>query len=170
MRVCVFRRVKAPCKPTLSPADLSRSKALRYIPIRAQRTQPTEAIHVTYLLVGLGGFLGAVCRFAVANWAARLFGGPFPFGTFIANASGSFLLGITLAVLEDKALLNTPQRHFLVAGFLGAYTTFSTFSYESLHLFQHGPMLLGVLNVVGSVALGLLGVWGGFALARWGIG
>ena len=125
---------------------------------------------MTYLLVGLGGFLGAVCRFAVANWAARLFGGPFPLGTFIANVSGSVLLGVALAVLEDKALLNGHQRHFLVAGFLGAYTTFSTFSYESLHLFQHGPVLLGVLNVAGSVALGLLGVWGGFVLARWGIG
>ena len=125
---------------------------------------------MTYLLVGIGGFLGAVSRFALANWAVRLCGGPFPLGTFIVNVSGSFLLGIALAVLEDEALLDAPQRHFLIAGFLGAYTTFSTFSYESLHLFQHGPVLLGVLNVVGSVALGLLGVWGGFALARWGIG
>lgn len=121
---------------------------------------------MTYLLIGVGGFLGAISRFAVSSWAARLFGSQFPLGTFIVNVSGSFVLGVTLAVLDDRALLESSQRHFLVAGFLGAYTTFSTFSYESMQLFQHGSIPLGVLNVAGSVALGLLGVCCGLMLGK----
>ncbi len=119
-----------------------------------------------YLLIGLGGFFGANARFLVSSWAARLLGANFPYGTFLANISGSFLLGVTLAVLHDRALLETPQRHFFVVGFLGAYTTFSTFAYESMQLFQNGNVLLGVLNIVGSLMVGLLAVLGGFWLGR----
>ena len=119
-----------------------------------------------YLLVGLGGFFGANARFLVAGWAARLLGANFPYGTFLANISGSFLLGVTLAVLHDRALLASPQRHFFVVGFLGAYTTFSTFTYESMQLFQNGSLLLGALNIVGSVVLGLLAVVCGLWLGR----
>ena len=121
---------------------------------------------VQYLLIGLGGFLGANARFLVSSWAARLLGANFPYGTFLANISGSFLLGVTLAVLHDRALLASPQRHFFVVGFLGAYTTFSTFAYESMQLFQNGSVLLGVLNIVGSVMVGLLAVVCGFWIGR----
>ena len=119
-----------------------------------------------YLLIGLGGFLGANARFLVLSWAARLLGTNFPYGTFIANISGSFLLGIAIAILHDRALLESPQRYFLLAGFLGAYTTFSTFTYESMQLFQQGAVLFGLLNVLGSVAIGLLAVFCGVLLGR----
>ncbi len=119
-----------------------------------------------YLLIGLGGFFGANARFLVSSWAARLLGVSFPYGTFIANISGSFLLGVTIAILHDRGLLASPQRHFFVVGFLGAYTTFSTFAYESMQLFQNGAVLLGVLNIVGSVLVGLLAVGCGFWLGR----
>ncbi len=119
-----------------------------------------------YLLIGIGGFLGANARFLVSSWAARLLGTNFPYGTFLANISGSFLLGVTLAVLHDRALLETPQRHFFVVGFLGAYTTFSTFTYESMQLFQNGIILPGLLHIVGSVVVGLLAVVGGFWVGR----
>ena len=119
-----------------------------------------------YLLIGLGGFFGANARFLVSSWAARLLGVSFPYGTFIANISGSFLLGVTIAILHDRGLLASPQRHFFVVGFLGAYTTFSTFAYESMQLFQNGAVLLGVLNIVGSVLFGLLAVGCGFWLGR----
>ena len=119
-----------------------------------------------YLLIGLGGFFGANARFLVSSWAARLLGVNFPYGTFIANISGSFLLGVTIAILHDRGLLASPQRHFFVVGFLGAYTTFSTFAYESMQLFQNGAVLLGVLNIVGSVLVGLLAVGCGFWLGR----
>ena len=119
-----------------------------------------------YLLIGLGGFLGANARFLVSSWAARLLGANFPYGTLLANISGSFLLGVTLAVLHDRGLLESPQRQFFVVGFLGAYTTFSTFAYESLQLFQNGSALLAGLNIVGSIVVGLLAVVGGFWLGR----
>lgn len=122
--------------------------------------------HVQYLLIGLGGFIGANARFLVSSWAARLLGANFPYGTFLANISGSFLLGVTIAILHDRALLASPQRHFFVVGFLGAYTTFSTFAYESMQLFQNGSVLLGLLNIVGSVMVGLLAVVCGFWLGR----
>ena len=119
-----------------------------------------------YLLIGLGGFLGANARFLVSSWAARLLGTSFPYGTFLANISGSMLMGVAIAVLHDRALLASPQRHFFVVGFLGAYTTFSTFSYESIQLFQNGTVLLGVLNIVGSIVVGLLAVVCGFWIGR----
>ena len=119
-----------------------------------------------YLLIGLGGFFGANARFLVSSWAAQLLGVSFPYGTFIANVSGSFLLGVTIAILHERDLLASPQHHFFVAGFLGAYTTFSTFTYESMHLFQNGTVLLGALNIVGSVLLGLLAVVGGLWIGR----
>ena len=119
-----------------------------------------------YVLIGLGGFFGANARFLVSSWTARLLGTHFPYGTFIANISGNLLLGVTIAILHDRALLESPQRHFFVAGFLGAYTTFSTFTYESMQLFQQGSLLLGLLNVFGSVALGLLAVFCGVLLGR----
>jgi CrcB protein len=95
-----------------------------------------------------------------------LLGANFPYGTFIANISGSFLLGIAIAILHDRALLESPQRYFFVAGFLGAYTTFSTFTYESMQLFQQGAVLFGLLNVMGSVAVGLLAIFCGVLLGR----
>lgn len=110
--------------------------------------------------------MGANARFLVSSWAARLLGASFPYGTFLANISGSFLLGVTLAVLHDRALLASPQRHFFAVGFLGAYTTFSTFAYESMQLFQSGSVLLGVVNIVGSIIVGLLAVVCGFWIGR----
>ena len=121
---------------------------------------------VQYLLIGLGGFLGANARFLVSSWAVRLLGTSFPYGTFLANISGSLLMGVAIAVLHDRALLTSPQRHFFVVGFLGAYTTFSTFSYESMQLFQNGTVLLGMLNIVSSVVVGLLAVGCGFWIGR----
>jgi len=75
-------------------------------------------------------------------------------------------MGVAIAVLHDRALLASPQRHFFVVGFLGAYTTFSTFSYESMQLFQNGTVLLGMLNIVSSVVVGLLAVVCGFWIGR----
>jgi CrcB protein len=117
-----------------------------------------------YLVIGLGGFLGANARYVVASWAARRFGVLFPYGTFIINVSGSFILAFFLAYLQDRTFIHPHYRLFFAVGFLGAYTTFSTFTYESLRLVQEGSLGLGLVNIVGSAILGLLGALFGFVL------
>ncbi|HEV8718750.1 MAG TPA: fluoride efflux transporter CrcB [Candidatus Binatia bacterium] len=117
-----------------------------------------------YLVIGLGGFLGANARYLVAGWAAQHFGAIFPHGTFIINISGSFILGFFMAFLSDRAFIHPHYRLFFATGFLGAYTTFSTFTYESLRLLQDGSLLLGVTNVLGSMVAGLLGGFLGLML------
>ena len=119
-----------------------------------------------YLVIGMGGALGANARYLVANWAAQRLGTVFPYGTFIINVSGSFALGFFLAFLQERILIPPHYRLFFAVGFLGAYTTFSTFTYESLRLFQDGSTFLGLANILGSTVVGLLAVVLGFVLGR----
>lgn len=118
-----------------------------------------------YLLIGLGGILGANARYLVAGWATRQLGTGFPYGTFLINLSGSVVIGIFMAFMARY-----PAQHhlrlFFAVGFLGAYTTFSTFSFESLQLLQQGRPLHALLYVVSSAALGIIGAWLGFLLGR----
>ena len=111
-----------------------------------------------YLVIGIGGFLGANARYLVAGWAAQRFGTTFPYGTFIINVSGSFILGLFLVFVQERTFIHPNYRLFFAVGFLGAYTTFSTFTYESLRLVQDGSILLGLTNIFASVVIGLLGV------------
>jgi CrcB protein len=119
---------------------------------------------VEYLVIGIGGFLGANARYLVADWAAKRLGVIFPYGTFLINISGSFILGFFMAFLGDRAFIHSNYRLFFAVGFLGAYTTFSTYTYESLRLLQDGSIFLGLVNIFGSVIVGLLGVLLGFVL------
>jgi CrcB protein len=118
---------------------------------------------VEYLVIGIGGFLGANARYLLAGWATRQFGFAFPYGTFIINISGSFILGLFMTVLQPR-FLSPYYRLFFAVGFLGAYTTFSTFTYETLLLMQNGQNLLASVYVVSSTIVGLVGVWLGFLL------
>lgn len=120
-----------------------------------------------YLVVGLGGFLGANARYVVANWMGQRYGLNFPYGTLLINVSGSFVIGVFLGLITERYGLHPYWRLWFSVGFLGAYTTFSTFSYESLALILQGAWGLGVLNIVGSVVLGLGATLGGLVLARW---
>ncbi|MBM3223285.1 MAG: fluoride efflux transporter CrcB [Candidatus Tectomicrobia bacterium] len=119
-----------------------------------------------YLVVGLGGFLGANVRYLVAHWVGVRYGTSFPYGTLVINVSGSFLIGLFLALITERLQVEPHWRLFFSVGFLGAYTTFSTFSFESLVLLQHGWWLLGLMNILGSVLLGLGAALAGMALAR----
>lgn len=117
-----------------------------------------------YLVLGIGGFLGANARYLVAGWAAERFGVAFPYGTFIINISGSLVLGLFMAFLQERTVIHPNYRLFFAVGFLGAYTTFSTFTYESLRLLQDGSVFLALVNILGSTVVGLLGVLLGFIL------
>jgi fluoride exporter len=94
-----------------------------------------------YLAIGVGALLGANVRFLVANWAADRWGTAFPFGTFIINVSGAFVIGVLLAFLAERVGLNPLWRLFFATGFLGGYTTFSTYAWEALTLAETGARL-----------------------------
>lgn len=122
--------------------------------------------NMDYLLIGLGGFLGANARYIMARWIGRLLGLGFPYGTFIINVSGSFFLGLLMGCLHHHPLDFLPHRLFFAIGFLGAYTTFSTFSYETLRFVQDGQFAVVLIYIVSSVLLGLLAVWCGFVCGK----
>ncbi len=121
------------------------------------------------LLIGLGGFTGAVARYYVSQGGAlNLFGSKFPYGTMIVNVLGSFLLGALFVYSFEKIVISENMRLLLaVGGFLGAFTTFSTFSVEALTLFRSGAMLSAFLYIMGgNFALGLSAAFLGLLVAR----
>lgn len=119
-----------------------------------------------YFIVGLGGFLGACARYWVSGWTAEKWGASFPYGTLLINLTGSFVLGLFLAATTERLLIDPRWRLFLAIGFLGAYTTFSTYTYESVQLLLTGNWWVGLANLVGSNLLGLLASLLGIALGR----
>jgi CrcB protein len=120
-----------------------------------------------YLLVGVGGFIGANARFVVARLVGALFETRFPLGTFVINMSGSFLLGILGTIATQKVMPNSESiRLALGVGFLGAYTTFSTFEFETHALFDDGSWLTATANILASLFVGLLAVRAGIVAAR----
>jgi fluoride exporter len=121
---------------------------------------------IAMLWVGLGGFFGANARYLVGGWAAQRFGTAFPYGTFIINITGSFILGFFLAFIEDRTWVHPTARLFFSIGFVGAYTTFSTFTFESIALMERGELLLAGINLAGSVLVGLFAVFAGIVLGR----
>jgi CrcB protein len=118
-----------------------------------------------YLLIGLGGVLGANARYLVSTWAAGRFGTAFPYGTFLINASGSFLIGLVLTIVVDLLSNSPTTRLFLATGFLGAYTTFSTFAYETVALVRQGDVRPALTNAAGSAVLGVVAAASGILLA-----
>ena len=119
-----------------------------------------------YLIVGLGGFLGACARYWVSGWAAEKWGASLPFGTLLINVTGSFLLGVFLAATSERLLIDPRWRLMLAVGFLGAFTTFSTYTYESMQLLLTGNGWSGIANLLSSNLLGLLASALGIALGR----
>ncbi len=119
-----------------------------------------------YVMVGLGGFVGAIARFWLGGFISDRMGGRFPYGTFAINISGSFLVGLILTLLTERANWSPNWRFLIPVGFIGAYTTFSTFEYETLRSVQDGEMWIAFLNVGGSVVAGFLSVWCGVVLGR----
>ncbi len=112
-------------------------------------------------MVGIGGFLGSVLRFWMGSFIGGRLGARFPYGTFVINVSGSFLVGMIVTVLATKAHWSPNWRYLIPIGFIGGYTTFSTFEFETLRLAQDGQMLMAILNVTLSVVVGFVGVWAG---------
>jgi fluoride exporter len=119
-----------------------------------------------YLVVGLGGFLGAVARFWLGGYISNRMGARFPYGTFVINISGSYLIGLIVTVLAERTHWNANWRYLIPIGFIGAYTTFSTFEFETFQSFRDGELLIAALNVILSVAAGFIAVWLGVVTGR----
>ena len=121
---------------------------------------------MTVLLVGAGGFFGAIARYALDGWVSRLTGGGFPWGTLVVNVSGSFLLGLLFALTVERGILPAEVRAPLMIGFIGAYTTFSTLMLETWRLGETGDLGPALANVGVSVVLGLAAVAAGLGVGR----
>ena len=115
----------------------------------------------TYIWIGIGGFVGTVVRYGINAWLTTRWGAAFPYGTLFVNVSGSFVLCLLIAMLSRGFDMAPALRLALTVGFLGSYTTFSTFSADALLLLENGHTLRGLSYVVGSVVgAGLMGAAG----------
>jgi CrcB protein len=121
---------------------------------------------MNYLLVFVGGGLGASLRHTINIACARCMGPSFPWGTFIINISGSIVMGLIAGYLAFKGEASQPWRLFVMTGILGGYTTFSAFSLDTALLYERGEIGLALLYVLGSVVLSIAGLFAGLALVR----
>lgn len=118
------------------------------------------------VLLCLAGALGTLARYGLAGLVQRLAGTSFPLGTFLVNATGCLLFGLVFGLLEERIGLAGEARFLILTGFMGAYTTFSTYMFESVTLMQHGQWLWAGANIVGQVAVGVLFTVLGMAAGR----
>jgi CrcB protein len=120
------------------------------------------------LVVCIGGFVGTGARYGLNGWVAQRFGETFPWGTLTVNALGSFAVGVLYFACgtDSPLIVSATTRQFLLAGILGGFTTFSSFSIQTLNLVKDGEILAAGGNVIGSVLLGLLAAFAGDALSR----
>jgi len=119
-----------------------------------------------YLLIAVGGALGSMARFWVGSTIAGRMGIKFPYGTLIVNLTACLVIGFTLTYMGKRADLNSAWRFLVPVGFIGAYSTFSTYEWETLSTLRSGAFLLAALYAVGSLILGLIAVWGGSWIAE----
>ena len=118
-----------------------------------------------YVMVVFGGGIGSLARYLLGTAIMSRFGGRFPLGTMVINVTGSFAIGVLMTLLTDRLQPHPYWRLVLVIGFLGGYTTFSSFEYESLRAIREGGLFSGLLNLAGSVVLGFAAVWAGVLVA-----
>ena len=120
---------------------------------------------MAYLVVLAGAGLGGLARYIAGTWIMAKYGGRFPLGTFVINVTGSFLIGAIMTILTERLHPHPHWRLFLVVGVLGGYTTFSSFEYETYEAVRDGAHWMAMLYLIGSVAVGYIGVWTGVLLA-----
>ncbi|MGC8855768.1 MAG: fluoride efflux transporter CrcB [Anaerolineae bacterium] len=119
-----------------------------------------------FLIIAAGALLGANARYWLGGWIAQRLGTLFPYGNLVINLSGSFLLGFFITLATERFLLDPRWRLLVAIGFLGSYTTFSSYTYESVEMLLKGEIGLGILNLFGSSILGALAVLAGIWLGR----
>jgi CrcB protein len=118
-----------------------------------------------YVLIAIGGAIGSALRYWVGSTVSGRMGARFPFGTLVINLSACLIIGFTLTFMGKRAFLNPAWRFLIPIGFIGAYSTFSTYEWETLSTLRSGAFFLAALYALGSLILGLAATWSGAALA-----
>lgn len=119
-----------------------------------------------YLYIAVGGALGSIARYWVGSTVSGRLGTKFPYGTFVINITACVIIGFTITFLSKRAELNAAWRYLIPVGFVGAYSTFSTYEWETFSSLRAGAFLLAGLYAVGSLVAGLVSVWCGSMLAE----
>lgn len=119
-----------------------------------------------YIMIGIGGAIGAIARYQVAAMIQARIPVGFPYGTFVVNVSGCLVMGFATALLTERLVVHPNWRFLIPIGFIGAYTTFSTFELETFRAVSEAAWPIAIANVVGSCIAGYLALWAGFIVAR----
>jgi len=118
-------------------------------------------------LIGVGGFIGSILRYATSGFVLKIFGKPyFPYGTLVVNILGCLLVGYLIGISENRQVFNPEIRMFIFVGFLGGFTTFSTFGYEVFSSTRDGQIISLLINILLHLVLGLGAVWVGYFLSK----
>jgi fluoride exporter len=126
----------------------------------------TDFLKNDFLLISLGAIVGANARYIISRFAAKSLGPVFPYGTLFINVSGSVIVGFFMILASERVLIDPRWRLLVVVGFCGAFTTFSSYAFETMAYFEQGQWLLLCTNVLSNNVLCLLGALAGMALAR----
>jgi CrcB protein len=133
---------------------------------RSPTARRKEARLDRYAMIALGGALGAIARYQLAAMIQARIPAGFPLGTFVVNITGCFVMGIATTLLTERLVVHPNWRFLIPIGFVGAYTTFSTFEFETFRAINEGSWLIGMGNVLGSVFVGYVALWAGIVLPR----
>jgi CrcB protein len=119
-----------------------------------------------YVMIAVGGALGALARYQLSAFIQNRVPVGFPYGTFVVNLSGCLVMGVATALLTQRAIVHPNWRYLIPIGFIGAYTTFSTFELETFQALSEGSWMIATANVVASVVFGYVALWAGFVIGR----
>ncbi len=119
-----------------------------------------------FLLIGFGGFIGAIARYVISGVPHRFLNGSFPYGTLLVNVLGCFIIGTLMFLVEDRRMIETEARLFIFTGILGSFTTFSTFGFETYALLRESQYVSAIANIGTNLIVGIFAVAAGWIMMK----